>query len=109
MDWIECNLPWKIDFYQLPIDIFRKLNEDRKNFKFKDIDDVRKKEYELMKQNGFDSFCGRGLNKPGTLIVIDGKEYLIGDVTKTGIEDSCECCTTGINDQDIVEKYKIII
>ena len=58
------------------------------------------------------SFCGRGLNNPGTLIEIANnsgriKQYLIGHINPlAGICD--DCCEFSQGDKIIVKRYKII-
>jgi len=65
------------------------------------------KDFENFNKDGDQkSFCGRGLNKPGTLIeTADGNQYLIGDINaNAGV---CDDCVEFGNDMIIV-KYKII-
>jgi hypothetical protein len=57
-----------------------------------------------VKEKGL-SFCGKGLNKPGTMVEVDGKKYLIGDINANrGVCDDCAAFTS----DSIVKRYKVI-
>ena len=51
------------------------------------------------------SFYGKGLAKPGTLIKIDNKEYLIGHINEAG--GICDCCEF-FDGETVIESYKIV-
>ena len=53
----------------------------------------------------FDKFKREGLNKPGTLIVVEGKQYLIGHINELG--GYCDDCVD-VYGGDTVEKYKVV-
>jgi hypothetical protein len=62
-----------------------------------------------MESQTINSFCGRGLNNPGTLIEVEenGKlsEYLIGDINvNCGVCNDC----VAFNSNAIVKRYKIV-
>lgn len=50
-------------------------------------------------------FCNKGLNKPGTLIEVNGAVFLIGHINEN--RGACDCCPEFDNDA-IVSRYKII-
>lgn len=51
-----------------------------------------------------DSFCGRGLNNPGTIVEVDGKMHLIGTINELG--GVCDDCV-GFDGDSIVTRYKV--
>jgi hypothetical protein len=51
------------------------------------------------------SFCGRGLNQPGTLVIVDGEQFLIGDINP--LRGVCDDCTAFARDA-IVQRYKVV-
>ena len=68
-----------------------------------------KKNDELQETKAQKSFCGRGLNKAGTLIEVEQdsvmKQFLIGDINESrGVCD--DCCE--FNGDTIVKRYKVI-
>lgn len=67
--------------------------------------DRRRDEFDLtLKQF---SFCGRELNKPGTLVEVNGKTYLIGHMNPLNVDAGC-CGGSCFEDADMVTRYKII-
>jgi hypothetical protein len=65
-----------------------------------------KKETEWVMFGGsYREFDEAGLAAPGTLIVVDGDDYLIGDInTNRGVCDDC----TEFSGDAVVEKYCIV-
>ena len=62
------------------------------------------------KENKLETFCGLGLNKPGTLIEVELenkelKRYFIGDINGCG--GGCDHCL-GISKSAIIKQYKIV-
>jgi hypothetical protein len=56
--------------------------------------------------NTKDSFCVRGLNRPGVLFRLkDGREYLVGHVNEYG--GVCGCCGE-FGGQEIVQAYCVV-
>lgn len=138
MEWIEINLPFFIQDLELPIppDLEQKAKEEL-GYCFSDIcflsnNEEMKKKYDQYFQweeyqaehieylKNLDiktaewekskklSFCGSGLNIPGTLIEIKNnneiKEYLIGDIDPNGGQFQ----RNEISLDAIVLRYKIV-
>jgi len=54
----------------------------------------------------WDEFYDKGLNNPGTLIEVEGHQYLIGDTnTLRGVCDDC----TAFDKKAIVSRYKVLL
>ena len=53
------------------------------------------------------SFCGRELNKPGVLVEVNGKQYLLGHINAENVDAGC-CGSSAFEDKDIVTRYKVI-
>ena len=53
------------------------------------------------------SFCGQELNKPGVLVEINNKQYLLGHINHLNVDAGC-CGSSAFEDKDIVTRYKII-
>lgn len=112
-EWIDINIRWYIqqisgsysskDFEHLR----GKSNEERATGMAK----VREDKSKIDEDNLSKSFCGLGLNKPGTLIEVkskygDIKRYLIGDIGPFG--SSTDICSD-IEDDAIITRYKKIL
>ncbi len=112
-DWIDINIRWYIQttsgsYSSKDFDHLRgKSNEDM----ISGMTKVREDKIKIDKDNLSKSFCGLGLNKPGTLIEVkskygDIKRYLIGDVGPYG--SSTDICSD-IEDTSIVIRYKKVL
>jgi len=62
---------------------------------------------EINKQLDDLSFCGRELNKPGVLVEVNGKQYLLGHINAQNVDAGC-CGDSAFEDKDIVTRYKVI-
>lgn len=59
-------------------------------------------------QEDRETFCGLGLNKPGTQVDVDGKYYLIGDISREGGATHREDCMP-FSPIRYVRKYRVLI
>mgnify|MGYP006778637655 FL=1 len=53
------------------------------------------------------SFCGLSLNKPGVLVEVNNKQYLLGHINHLNVDAGC-CGSSAFEDKDIVTRYKVI-
>ena len=127
MSWIECNLPFSDVSDNSSPDLPDLSDEERATFGATRAEASARKDEALVARisNWWDThpkmqewlatyhestnpqktFCGQGLNKPGTVIEVDGKTYLIGDINLVG--GTCDDCMDFLGSA-IVTRYRLL-
>ena len=99
--WIECGLPFRLvptGFDAAPYMSADSIFSDEEYYAAWDAHNLRVTK---------DTFCGRGLNQPGTQIELEnGEKYLIGDIAPTGgwSEDNGP-----FQDHAVVLRYRVLL
>lgn len=104
-DW-EARDKHKLNPYRN--DIINTIREKTADMRLEPVyleEDRRLKEFE--ERQKLLSFCGRELNKPGVLVEVNGKQYLLGHINHLNVDAGC-CGSSAFEDKDIVTRYKII-